>query len=206
MAVTGHTSSSGQVAQHVPKLWNYLDVATKDAAGQSFAGERNKLGAKLFGAGPAAPPVTLSPDTDDPKLAEENGSSTRPQTRTALAARSAAHPPGKPRDTLGDDPAEALKLTKRHRLIRRGRSFGPRAVNPLDTSDTQDRGLMFMCVNANLERQFEFVQQTWVNNPSFNGLYNERDPIFGNSGAQTTGSMTIPRQPVRGCCMDWAGS
>ena len=56
---------------------------------------------------------------------------------------------------------------------------------------------MFMCINANIERQFEFVQQTWINNPSFNGLYDERDPIFGNSGSQTTGTMTIPRDPVR---------
>ncbi len=54
-----------------------------------------------------------------------------------------------------------------------------------------------MCINANIERQFEFVQQTWVNNPSFNGLYNERDPIFGRSDDGSPGSMTIPRQPVR---------
>ena len=56
---------------------------------------------------------------------------------------------------------------------------------------------MFMCISANIERQFEFVQQTWINSPSFNGLYDERDPIFGNSGSKPTGSMTIPRQPVR---------
>ena len=70
-------------------------------------------------------------------------------------------------------------------------------TDPLDLNDKQERGLMFMCINANIERQFEFVQQTWINNPSFNGLYDERDPIFGNSGSQATGSMTIPRQPVR---------
>ena len=60
-------------------------------------------------------------------------------------------------------------------------------TNPRDLNDTQERGLLFMCVNANIERQFEFVQQTWVNNPSFNGLYNERDPIFGDTSAQKDG-------------------
>ena len=59
---------------------------------------------------------------------------------------------------LGDDPNEALKITKRHRLIRRGRSYGPRAADPLDPGITQECGLMFMCINANIERQFEFVQ------------------------------------------------
>ncbi len=56
---------------------------------------------------------------------------------------------------------------------------------------------MFMCINANIERQFEFVQQTWINNPTFNGLYDERDPIFGHTGSQQDGTMTIPREPVR---------
>ena len=75
--------------------------------------------------------------------------------------------------------------------------MAPVCTTPLDKTDTRDRGLMFMCINANIERQFEFVQQTWINNPSFNGLYDERDPIFGKSGAAPTGSMTIPRRPVR---------
>jgi hypothetical protein len=41
------------------------------------------------------------------------------------------------------------------------------------------------------------VQQTWINNPSFNGLYDERDAIFGNRGSQASGTTTIRRQPVR---------
>ena len=69
--------------------------------------------------------------------------------------------------------------------------------NPLDRDQTQECGLMFMCINANTERQFEFVQQTWINSPSFNGLYDERDPMLGSSSSQKTGTMTIPRQPVR---------
>jgi hypothetical protein len=33
--------------------------------------------------------------------------------------------------------------------------------------------------------------------PSFNGLYNERDPVFGDPSLQATGTMTIPAKPVR---------
>jgi Dyp-type peroxidase family len=187
-----------QAAQDVPKLWNFLADATATATAESSADARAKLGAKLVGRWPGGAPIAVSPDRDDPARAEENEFLYHAVDPDGFGCPFGAHTRrANPRDTLGNDPVEALKLTKRHRLIRRGRSYGPRAANLLDKSDTQDRGLMFMCINANIERQFEFVQQTWVNNPSFNGLYNERDPIFGKSDDGSTGSMTIPRHPVR---------
>jgi Dyp-type peroxidase family len=187
-----------QVAQDVPKLWNYLDEMTKDTSGQTSAGERDRLGAKLIGRWPGGAPVALSPDHDDPELAEQNEFVYKAIDPEGFGCPFGAHTRrANPRDGLGDDPGEALKLTKRHRIIRRGRSYGPRANDPLDRTDTRERGLIFICINANIERQFEFIQQTWINNPTFNGLYGERDPIFGNSGATSTGTMTIPRHPVR---------
>ncbi len=36
-----------------------------------------------------------------------------------------------------------------------------------------------MCLNADIDRQFEFVQQTWVSSPKFHGLRSEVDPITG---------------------------
>jgi Dyp-type peroxidase family len=187
-----------QVAQDVAKLWNYLDAATKDAAGQSNSNEREKLGAKLVGRWPSGAPMALAPDKDDPTRAEENQFLYNAVDPDGFGCPFGAHTRrANPRDTLGDDPAEALKLTKRHRLIRRARSYGPKVDDPLDASDTRERGLMFMAINANIERQFEFVQQTWIGNPSFNGLYDERDPIFGQPGGPPSGSMTIPRKPVR---------
>jgi hypothetical protein len=54
-----------------------------------------------------------------------------------------------------------------------------------------------MCLNADLERQFEFVQQTWAQQPSFHGLRGERDPLIGNR--RDGDSFTIPTRegPVR---------
>jgi Dyp-type peroxidase family len=187
-----------QVAQFVPELWNYLDAATKDAAGQSRPAERDKLGAKLVGRWPSGAPMALAPDQDDPGRSRDNDFTYKTTDPSGFGCPFGSHiRRGNPRDTLGEDPVEALKLTNRHRLIRRGRSYGPRALDPLDLSDKQERGLMFMVINANIERQFEFVQQTWINSPSFHGLYDERDPIFGNPGSQAAGTMTIPGQPVR---------
>jgi Dyp-type peroxidase family len=41
------------------------------------------------------------------------------------------------------------------------------------------RGLQFMCFNANIDRQFEFIQQQWCNNRKFAGLSNDPDPLLG---------------------------
>ena len=74
-----------------------------------------------------------------------------------------------PRESFNPDSQEQIAITNRHRIIRVGRFYQP--------EPGQRRGLFFMCLNGDIERQFEFVQQTWVNGPSFHGLSNERDPL-----------------------------
>jgi deferrochelatase/peroxidase EfeB len=58
--------------------------------------------------------------------------------------------------------------------------------------DGADRGLLFMCLNTDIERQFEFVQQTWLLNSSFATLFQEVDPLVGPAGR-----MTIRDEPLR---------
>ena len=41
---------------------------------------------------------------------------------------------------------------------------------------------MFMCLNADIERQFELIQQTWLMGANFHGLKNETDPTLGHGG------------------------
>jgi hypothetical protein len=55
---------------------------------------------------------------------------------------------------------------------------------------------MFLCLNADLERQFEFIQQNWINNPAFGGLADECDPLVGVSGKET-GGFTMGGMPAR---------
>jgi len=99
-----------------------------------------------------------------------------------------------PRDSLASDAAncpDLLKAANNHRLLRRGRKFGPSIENPL-VDDGIDRGLLFMCLNTDIERQFEFVQQNWLFNPNFATLYKETDPLIGPKG-----QMTLPHEPLR---------
>ena len=47
-----------------------------------------------------------------------------------------------------------------------------------------------MCLNADIERQFEFIQQTWASARLFHGLDGEVDPILGRGGKG--GRLTVP--------------
>jgi hypothetical protein len=51
----------------------------------------------------------------------------------------------------------------------------------------------FFCVNASIRSQFEFVQQTWCNNPRFGGLRDNKDPLVGDQegNGQPASFMTI---------------
>jgi deferrochelatase/peroxidase EfeB len=99
-----------------------------------------------------------------------------------------------PRDTLAptaDAKDTLLQAANNHRVLRRGRKFGTKITDPM-VDDGQDRGLLFMCLNTDIERQFEFVQQTWLLNSSFATLFQEVDPLVGPKGR-----MTLRDQPLR---------
>jgi hypothetical protein len=67
------------------------------------------------------------------------------------------------------------------------------------TEDGRARGIHFFCVNASIRSQFEFVQQTWCNNPRFGGLNDNKDPISGDNDRtdEPSSHMTIPAHPLR---------
>jgi deferrochelatase/peroxidase EfeB len=90
----------------------------------------------------------------------------------------------------------STQVSRRHSLVRRGRSYGDPIAPFEQEAMPTERGLLFVCVNANIGRQFEFVQQTWVNNPKFDGLYDDRDPLLG-SHEDGGGTFTIPAHPFR---------
>lgn len=69
-------------------------------------------------------------------------------------------------------------------------------VGALAGDNSADRGLHFICLNANIQRQFEFVNHTWLNNPKFADLYDDADPLVAPS-APHGGTFTMPTEGVR---------
>jgi Dyp-type peroxidase family len=98
-----------------------------------------------------------------------------------------------PRDDTGTSPLKdpiSEVTTQTHRLLRRGIPFGDPyypAPDPGHDPDTGNRGLLFACYQTSIERQFEFVTHSWVNNPEFkdkseNGqLQSGHDLIIGQN-------------------------
>lgn len=86
-----------------------------------------------------------------------------------------------------------------HRILRRGREYGrelkPKEALKADAPDPRS-GLHFICLNANLARQFEFVQGAWIASAKFAGMSNEQDPLLGNRvpfpGTQANDRFTRP--------------
>jgi len=100
--------------------------------------------------------------------------------------------------------AERIKLTNVHRIVRRGRIYGPPLHPSLDPAhmledDGKARGLYFLCFNANLRRQFEFVQSSWIVNPNFAGLSDDPDPMLaaGREAPFNADDFTLQGCPAR---------
>src|SRR3569833_1816322 len=72
--------------------------------------------------------------------------------------------------------------TRFHRLLRRGREYGAQLPpeQALELETPVESGLHFMCLTANIQRQYEFVQSAWLMSTHFNGLHRESDPLLGN--------------------------
>ena len=147
-----------------------------------YGGGKEKLAAKLIGRWRDGTPIELSPDKPDSGIAQDPNRSTNftygadaAGTRCPMGAHiRRVHP----RDAFGFNG----RLINRRRITRRGLPYGPVAEEGQPVADTDDRGVIFMALNASLSRQFEFVQQQWVQYGNDSHLGNDKDVLMGNHG------------------------
>jgi Dyp-type peroxidase family len=193
-----------QLRQDVAAFWQNMDAASKDLSdetGKSASAEwlaqkavgRTRTGYMLQP--PGSPPVTpVPPGQPLPNNMTFFGTDVAgfgcPVTSHVRRAN--------PRDGLSpdkNDVAQIIQATNRHRIIRRGRIYGDPIPDPM-VDDSQDRGLLFHCLNSEIDRQFEFVQHTWLLNPMFGGAYQQSDPIVGPKCPFSIPSLPVRQQPV----------
>lgn len=196
-----------QLEQNVAHFWRFM---LEHADGNEGA---IRLASKMVGRWPSGAPLALSPDNDNPALAEANTFAYAKKDADGMACPFGAHiRRTNPRDALEETKVKlAADIVNRHRILRRGRSYGPPLVpsfNPkemiaaLQSENAQavageKRGLMFICLNANIQRQFEFIQHTWCNNTKFETLYDEVDAISGVAADTANRHFTVPCAPMR---------
>lgn len=149
-----------------------------------------RVASLLVGRWPSGAPLMRSPDHDDPKLGADEiannhfhyGADTAPVTllqavqRIDNFAAAKADPFGfdcphaahirkvNPRDQSTEVGASGEVLTRR--ILRRGIPFGTPLKDPLGGGDDPlkgNRGLLFICYQASIEEQFEFISNRWMN-------------------------------------------
>ncbi|MGH9663656.1 MAG: Dyp-type peroxidase [Bryobacteraceae bacterium] len=210
-----------QLEQDVSGFWRFLEGAAK-----SDAPERLRLAARIVGRTTEGEPLVplnakaipgIGDRPKDPPNrftydGDPDGSRCPFGAHTRRANPRNADLPGGPGWLLsrglrmlgfcGKSYREDLMASARfHRILRRGREYGPElkiadALQPAPKDDPK-RGIHFVCLNANISRQFEFVQNAWVMSTKFNGLSEESDPLLGNRTAvgtcPYTGNFSSPR-------------
>ena len=210
-----------QLEQDVRCFWKFL----YDQAGGNLA-NAYQLGAKMVGrtrAGDPLVPMQSEPiPGTDPHTASQNQFTYESDPVGARCPFGAHVRRTNPRN--GDFPGRRLSLLRKlvimlgfgpkgfyedltssvrfHRILRRGREYGSElspeeALQPPPPNESA-RGLHFICLNANISRQFEFLQNAWVANTKFSGLTGESDPILGNResipGCPITSNLVMPAE------------
>lgn len=200
-----------QLAQDVPGFWRFVDKASG-----SDPGQREELAAAMVGRHRNGEPLMTLADSEIPGIPADDklnrfnydvdlggnlcpvGAHVRranprtgdlPGSGTCIFGR-LLRILGFGSKRHGDD---LIASTRFHRLLRRGRTYGA-LLTPEDAikadAPEEPRGLQFICLVANISRQFEFVQNAWMVNSKFAGLQQERDPLLGYRQPLHDGSPT----------------
>jgi Dyp-type peroxidase family len=179
-----------QLEQDVPGFWAACRAAV------ASDDEAIHLASRMVGRWPGGTPLVLDAQRDSMASGftdrDRNSFEYADADKLGLKCPFGAHVRrSNPRDWgVAASAEESRKVVSRHRIIRRGRAYGapfcPDAepASYLKALGVRDpggpRGLHFLCFNADIEQQFEFVQRQWCGNPKFAGAVNGADPLLGD--------------------------
>ncbi|HWE53353.1 MAG TPA: hypothetical protein VG273_26405 [Bryobacteraceae bacterium] len=152
--------------------------------GSRYAGGKEKLAAKFVGRWRDGTPLERSPDRPDPVVVSdksENTNFTYSDDPAGTKCPIGAHIRRvNPRDTAGFNGG----LTNRRRIMRRGLPYGEWVPEGMPVRDDEEHGIIFMVLNASIFRQFEFVQQQWIEYGNDAHQGNDKDFLLGNHGGK----------------------
>jgi deferrochelatase/peroxidase EfeB len=84
-------------------------------------------------------------------------------------------------------------LANRRRVLRRGLPYGSSSKD--QAHDDGNHGIIILMMNADINRQFEFVQQQWINYGNDFKAGNDKEILLGNHGSGCPGRAVLPVDP-----------
>jgi Dyp-type peroxidase family len=198
-----------RLRQDVPAFWRFVTAYAEGLAAQpAFEGiTADWLAARIVGRWKSGAPVSRVPDGDELKL----GVDRLANNNFGFAAQAAAVPlaGGGESNTwpeAGPDPvgltcpmsAHIRKVNSREtpndmggrrasfnrRILRRALPYGKQLPDPLGPDpENGDRGLLFVCYQASIQDQFEFLNSSWMGSPTNPRSPSGFDLLIGQNGA-----------------------
>ena len=214
-----------RLRQDVGLFWRTMrEIANELAKLPGFSGmDDTHLASLLVGRWPSGAPVNRAQGADIPELGADAFANNNFQfdSNTPFLKLAGSHKDAYPQGKA--DPAGAAcpwaahikKMNTRdsasdmggrestydRRLLRVGVPFGNSLVNryaPVDEDPEKgNRGLLFLCVQASIERQFEFLVSSWANDPSRPKMPGGNDMLIGQN--------SVPADGVRRCSLFGSG-
>jgi Dyp-type peroxidase family len=201
-----------QMEQFVKKFWKYQHENSKEIG---TGNERTiRLAAKMVGRWPNGNPLVTNSENEANPIKEQNEFNYASQDKEGMKCPFGAHiRRTNPRDQVHimKEAKSSVEMSNRHRMIRRGRIYGEPLAENFNIAEMirksteadgeeEERGLHFICLVSDIQRQFEFIQNVWCNTPTFANLTDETDPIISSralSDGTKADKFTVPCSPLR---------
>jgi Dyp-type peroxidase family len=170
-----------QLQQDVNGFWEFLKKQTADGDEKTRNEEATMLAAKMMGRWPGGAPLVKYDKDPGVDVPDDKFNYLKEDASGDKCPFGAHTRRMNPRDVFEESPQKvSLNLTRRHRIMRRVRSYGEDFIgSAANHQPNGEVGLLFGCFNANISKQFEFIQYTWANSPKFKRLYADPDPFIG---------------------------
>jgi len=180
-----------RLVQRVPEFNRFIE-AKADELGM----DRELFAARIVGRWKSGAPLSITPLLDDPQLGADNRRNNDfdfandPQGRRCPLTSHIRK--AYPRNDVTNIPAARAarsEIDKRevsafdtytHRVMRRGIPFGPELTSEErasgKTAEGVERGLMFVCYQTSIERQFEYIVKYFINDDPDSAHANKGGP------------------------------
>ncbi len=171
-----------QLQQDVNGFWEFLKKQTDASADEKARNEEaTLLAAKMMGRWPGGAPLVKYDKDPGVEVVDDDFNYLKEDASADKCPFGAHIRRMNPRDMFEESSQKvSLALTRRHRIMRRVRSYGEDFIgSAANHQPGGEVGLLFGCFNANISKQFEFIQYTWANSPKFKRLYADPDPFIG---------------------------